>query len=276
MPIEQVQVPVLDRGFLFGDAVYEVIRVYGGKCWKLGEHIDRLAASLAQICLEGVETASVRDRVELVVSRSQAKEALVYVQITRGVAPRTHRFPESYTPNELIYVQDFTDPYASARKTGARAITFPDIRWKRNDIKATSLLANCLAAQAAHEKGASEAVLVTAEGSITEGSHTSIFGVRGGEILMAPSSANVLPGITKKQVIELAKDAGIALREHCLTMSDLENIEELFMTGTPEEIVPITNVDERVIGSGQPGPVVAKLQAAFRTKVEKWLAARQT
>src|SRR5262249_43335126 len=143
-------------------------------------------------------------------------EATVYIQITRGVAPRTHTFPASASPLEFLYVQEFNDPYLDARRTGASVITQPDIRWGRCDIKSTNLLANILAAQAAREAGSLEALFFLPNGTLTEGTHTSFFGVLNGTVLTAPRTNNILPGITRSLILRLAGRAGIKVREHVL------------------------------------------------------------
>ena len=271
MPLAEVKVSVLDRAFLLGDGVYEVIRAYNGRPWKLDEHLDRLSSSLAAVQIRGVDMAKIRQRIAATLGNSGLADALVYVQVTRGEARRTHHFPLEYVPNQLIYVDEFSDPYLELRKTGASVITHPDIRWSKNYIKATSLLANCLAAQAAVEAGATEAVLVDAAGSVTEGSHTSVFAVKDGHILVCPDSPNILPGITKRQVVALAGQAKIPLRDYRLRKEDLRTVEELFLSGTPEEILPVTTVDGQKVGDGSVGKVTRSLQESFRAALAAWL-----
>lgn len=271
MLLGEVKVSVLDRAFLLGDGVYEVIRAYGGRPWKLDEHLDRLSSSLAAVKIRGVDMAKIRRRIAATLNNSGLADALVYVQVTRGEARRTHHFPLKYVPNQLIYVEDFPDPYAELRKIGASVITHPDIRWSKNYIKATSLLANCLAAQAAVEAGAAEAVLVDAGGFVTEGSHTSVFAVKDGHILVAPDSPNILPGITKRQVVALAGQAKIPLRDYKLRKEDLRRVDELFLSGTPEEILPVTTVDGQKVGDGSVGKVTRLLQESFSAALAAWL-----
>lgn len=271
MPLADVRVSVLDRAFLFGDAVYEVIRVYGGRAWKADEHLGRLAASLEAIKITGVDLALIEKRMLETLAASGVTEGLIYIQVTRGEARRSHCFPPASTPNQLIWVDHFDNPAGRVRDAGVSAITYPDIRWAKNHIKATSLLANCLAAQAAVEAGAVEAVLVDSQGFVSEGSHTSVFAVRGGKLLVAPDSANVLPGITKKQVLELARAGGIPIEAHRLKAAELDEIDELFLSGTPEEILGVVRVDDTVIGDGQPGPVTMRLHQAFCDSLSRWL-----
>lgn len=272
MPLEDVKVSVLDRAFLFGDAVYEVIRLYGGKLWMFDRHMSRLATGLKSLRIEGVDLDALGKRIEATVKNSGEREALVYIQVTRGEAKRTHHYPEKIAPNQLVYVEHFDDP-RTMRETGVPVISINDFRWQRNDLKVTSLIANCMAAQTAHENGCIEVVQIGSDGYVTEGSHTSIFAVKDGKILVSPSSSKVLPGITKQQILELSAAAGIGIHETRVKKSELKDVDEMFLTGTPEEIVPIVRVDDLVIGGGTPGPVTRKLQQAFTESVQKWLKA---
>src|ERR1700722_20366678 len=186
MPLKDVRVSVLDRAFMFGDAVYEVIRIYQGQLFRLDDHMERLQSSLEKMQIKFDGLSDVRKRLQETLSASGLKEATAYIQITRGEAPRKHRFPEHATPNVLIYVNQYRDPMGELRATGIPVITYPDIRWGRNDIKQTALTGNCLAAEAAFEKGCLEAVLVDRDGFMTEGTHTTMFGIKLGAILVPP------------------------------------------------------------------------------------------
>lgn len=271
MPLADVKVSVLDRAFLFGDAVYEVIRLYGGKLWMYDRHIGRLATGLKALRIEGVDLDKLKSHLETTVKNSGLKEALVYIQVTRGEAKRTHQYPAKTVPNQLVYVEQFDDPCRQMRETGVSVISYHDNRWQRNDLKVTSLIANCMAAQYAHENDCIEVVQIDSDGYVTEGSHTSIFAVRDGKILVSPSSSKVLPGITKQQILELADVTKIGLDETRLKKDEIRDIDEMFLTGTPEEIVPIVRVDDLVIGDGKPGPVTRRLQQAFTESVRNWL-----
>jgi D-alanine transaminase len=271
MPLAEVKVPALDRGFLFGDAIYEVLRVYRGKPWLLEEHFQRLARSLEAIRIHGVDLARLRQRMFATLAAGPFGEATVYIQITRGVAPRKHTFPAGVAPLEFLYVQDFHDPYTEARRDGAAVITRPDIRWDRCDIKSTNLLGNVLAMQAAVEAGGVEALLYLPDDTLTEGTHTSFFGVLGGQVLTAPNSNAILPGITRGLVLRLAARAGVPLREHVLKRGDLAQVSELFLTGTTSEVLPVVRVDGKPIGDGRPGPVTRKLQQAYADAVREFV-----
>ena len=271
MPLADATIPALDRGFLFGDAVYEVLRVYRGRPWLMHEHFQRLARSLDAIRIRGVDLNRLRQRVLDAIAAGPFVEATVYIQITRGVAPRTHVFPADTRPLEFLFVQEFSDHYAPARQTGAAVITLPDIRWDRCDIKSTNLLANILAAQAAKEAGCREALFYLPDGTLTEGTHTSFFGVLNGALLTAPTSPAILPGITRGLILRFAQQTGIPLQEHVLKRDDLSRVSELFLTGTTSEILPIVRVDDRPIGDGKPGPVTRRLQAAYAQAVSDFV-----
>lgn len=270
MPLDEVRIPALDRGFLFGDAVYEVIRVYQGRPWLFEEHLGRLARSLAAIRIGGVDRERLGRRVRETIAAASVREAIVYIQVTRGVAPRSHTFPASASPLELLYVREFIDPYASARREGASVVTRPDIRWGRCDIKSTNLLANVLAAQEAKEAGCLEALLYLPDGTLTEGTHTSFFGVLEGTVLTAPNSPDILPGITRGLILRLMGRAGIAVREHVLKRDDLGRVSELFLTGTTTEVMPVVRVDGQPVAGGSVGPVTRRLQQAYRETVHEF------
>lgn len=272
MPLSEVMIPALDRGFLFGDAVYEVIRVYQGKPWLMAEHMARLGNSLESIRITGVNLDQLRRRVLETIAAGPFQEATVYIQVTRGSAPRSHPFPEQSTPLEFLFVQEFKDPYVEKRREGAAVLTQPDVRWDRCDIKSTNLLGNVLAAQAAREAGCVEALLYLPDGKLTEGTHTSFFGVLNGALLTTPNSHAILPGITRGLVLRLAERARIPVQEEVLQRGDLERVTELFLTGTTTEVLPVVRVDGRPIGDGRPGPVTCRLQEAYREMVREHVA----
>ena len=185
-PLAQVRVSALDRGFLFGDAVYEVLRVYSGKPWLEDEHFRRLERSLGAIRIKGVDCSLLARRMHATIAAGPFQEAIVYIQVTRGAAPRSHGFPASAEPLQLLFVQEFNDPYLEQRQRGVKAHLHPDTRWDRCDIKSTNLLGNVLAMQAAKEAGCVEALLHLPDGTITEGTHTSLFGVLADEARVRP------------------------------------------------------------------------------------------
>jgi len=275
MPLADVMVPALDRGFLFGDAVYEVLRVYQGKPWLLDEHWQRLARSLEAVRIGGVDLQRLRGRLIDLIAAGSFQEAIAYVQITRGAGTtRSHAFPAQATPLELSYVAEFADPYEEGRRIGSAVISLPDIRWERCDIKSTNLLANVLATQAAKEAGCIEALLYLPDGTLTEGTHTSFFGVLDGRLLTAPNSPAILPGITRSLVLRLAQRAGIPVQEHVLKREDLGRVSDLFLTGTTSEVLPIVRVDGQPVGTGQPGSVTRRMQQAYREAIAQFVSSR--
>lgn len=274
MPLEEVRVPAMDRAFLFGDAVYEVIHIYGARLWRENDHFDRLQTGLTELRIP-YEVETVKRLLRETLKHSGEQEALAYIQITRGASEtRRHYFPEHPQPNCLIYVEPFDGTHAAKlREEGGAAMLIPDIRWQRNDLKVTSLLANCMASEQAHSLGCVEAIMLDQKGMLTEASHSSVFGVKNGTIIVSPSSPTVLPGITKRQVIELCQQANIPMEEGRIAERDVYNLEELFVTDTVEEIVPVVRLNDKPIGNGKPGPVVRQSQNAFKQSIAAWLAA---
>jgi D-alanine transaminase len=273
MPLDEVRVSAQDRGFLFGDAIYEVLRLYRGRPWLEKEHFERLRNSLTAIRINDVDLERLARRMRETIEAGGFMEAMVYIQITRGQAPRRHAFPPAATPLEFLFVQDYEDgPTALVRAQGTRVITCPDIRWGRCDIKSTNLLANVLANQAAAEAGASEALLYLPDGTMSEASHSSFFTVRDGTVYTTPLKSNILPGITRDFLTRLARKAAIPVFEQALRRDDLFKMDELFLTGTTSEVLPIVAVDDKVIGTGKPGPVAKRLLHLHQEAVREFLA----
>jgi D-alanine transaminase len=272
MPLAQARVSVLDRGFLFGDGVYEVLRVYGGRPWLADEHFARLGRSLEAIRIAGVDLERLRRWMAQTIAAGPFREALVYIQVTRGQAPRGHAFPAGVRPLELLWVQEIGDPYDGKRDAGVAVTLQPDLRWARCDIKSVNLLGNVLALQAARETGCAEAILVRADGSLSEGSHTSLFGVRGGTLITAPNGPEILPGVTRKLVLDFAGRLGIPVQERALHRDELGGVDELFLSGTTAEVLPVVSVDGRPVRDGKPGPVTRRFQQAYNEAVQKFLS----
>jgi D-alanine transaminase len=272
MALSEANVPVLDRGFLFGDAVYEVLRVYAGRPWLETEHFTRLRHSLGEIRINGIDLNRLRRRMVETIAAGPFREATVYIQVTRGAAPRTHAFPSDPSPFELLFVQPYLDPYVDARRVGCGVVTHADLRWGRCDIKSTNLLGNVLAIQAAKEAGCLEAVLYRPDGTLTEGTHSSLFGVVDETVRTSPKTNAVLPGVTRDVVVRLAREAGFRVEERPLTIAELPRTTEAFLTGTTTEVLPISMVDGRPIGDAGPGPVTRRLQKAYEQSVQEFLA----
>jgi D-alanine transaminase len=271
MPLDDVTISPLDRGFLFGDAVYEVLRIYHGKCWLEQEHFDRFARSLEEIRIRGVDMARFRRRMHETIAAGGFQEATVYLQVTRGAAPRKHAFPKDIVPLELLWVQEYADTYRPLCENGCQVVTYPDLRWHRADIKSTNLLGNVLANQASAEADCAEALLYLPDGTMTEASHSTFFGVQGGKLHTTPLKANVLPSITRAFTLKLAQQANIEVIERDLQRNELDALDELFLVGTTCEVLPIVTVDGQPVRSGKPGPLTRRLQAIYTDSVRAFL-----
>lgn len=273
MPADQARVPIWDRGFLFGDSVYEVLRIYRGRCWLEDAHLARLRRSLGELAIVNLDFDRLVARMRQTIAESKVEEGTVYIQITRGVAPRNHAFPgPEVPPTELIIVRNYDDTeMARMRREGVATISYPDLRWKRCDIKTTNLLPNCIANQAAHAAGAYEAILINSDGLVSEATHSSVLWVRDGRLEGTPEGPHILPGTTRHDMLELAKGAGIPFQATEVTLDQLRQADEVLLTGTSIEVLPIVKIDDALIGNGRPGPLAVRLQAAYRQAVERWL-----
>jgi len=268
LPRSAATVPVDDRGFIFGDGVYEVWRVINGRLFESERHLARLTRGLGELRISPPEIAraDVLERVaDHLLNESDLKEgeATFYLEITRGVAPRTHQFPPAGTPPTVYATVNRFNPPEDVRSRGATAATVPDVRWLRCDIKTVQLLPNVLAKQAAAERGAIEAIFVR-DGVVTEGSHTNVMGVLDGVIRTHPTDNLVLPGITRAVVLEIAKRLNMSVSEEPVTVPDVPRLEELFLVGTTSDVMPIIRIHDHVIGSGRPGPIARQLFTELR------------
>ena len=263
---DQAKVSVLDRGFLLGDGVYEVIPVYQGCCFQLEEHLHRLQASLDGVRMTNPYsttqwTAIIND----LISRNGGEDLAVYLQVTRGVAPRDHAFPEGVTPTVFIMANPIQPIPESYKKQGIKVITVPDIRWQNCDIKAITLLPNSLLKQQAQDVGAQEALLIR-DGYLTEGSSSNAYAVLNGKIYTAPKDEKVLPGITRELVIELAKKAGIPVIEQAVSLEQLRQAEEVWVSSSTREVLPVTELDGELVGNGQPGTIWQTIDALYQQR----------
>lgn len=274
MPLEEAKVPVWDRGFLFGDSVYEVFRLYQGCCWLEEEHVARLRRSLAAIEVTLPDFDGFIARLHRTIATSGIQEGTAYVHVTRGVYPRVHAFPSPpVPPTELIVIRDYDDaPVARLREQGVGAISQPDLRWKLCDLKTTNLLPNVLANEAAHRAGCFEAILVDDGGLVTEGTHTSVLWVRGGRVEGTPEGHGILPGTTRQLILGLCDEIEIPFAAAQVTLPALIAADEVMIVGTSTEVLPIVRIDGQGVADGTPGPVSRRLQDAYRAAVERWLA----
>lgn len=274
MPVDEAKVPVWDRGFLFGDAVYEVIRLYNGRCWLEQEHFARLRRSLQEMDFPPVDVPTLTERMRRTITVSGIGDGTAYIHLTRGVAPRHHAYPKPpVPPTELIVICPYDDgPTAAMRDRGVSIISQPDLRWKRCDVKSTNLLANVVANEAAHRAGCYEAALVGGDGYVTEATHSSLLWVRDGRIEGTPRGPGILPGITRQILQRLADEVGVAIVERRVTLEELGAADEALLLGTTIEVLPVVALDGRPINGQRPGRVTRQLQQAYRAAVERWLA----
>lgn len=267
IPYEDALVPIEDRGMLFADGIYEVVRAYGGRLFTPEAHIERLVASAAEIGLRIPPSDELLRAMTGVFARSGLEDSSIYLQITRGFAgPRSHAVPRDVTPTVFAAARPVPRPHPDHVQYGAVAITVPDRRWHMCHVKSVGLLLNTLAKQAAMDAGAQEALFLR-EGILTEGSATNAFVVRDGQVHTHPEGPHVLSGITRQIVLELCAEGGIPVREELVPCAQVYSADEVFVTGTNTEVLPIRQVDGRTIGNGGRGPLTARLQEFFARRV---------
>lgn len=270
LPLEKATVSVEDRGFLFADGIYEVVRYYAGRPFQLQAHIQRLQRSAQGACLPLPRAvAELPTIIARLLAENNLQDTNIYIECTRGTAhPRTHAFPAEPHPTLLVMPQPIHNLPPEARTRGVSAITAPDLRWQRCDIKSIMLLPNVMAKTQARERGAFEAILVR-DGVVTEGSSTNIFAVFDGTLATHPANHHILGGITRQVVLELAVELGLVVREEPFTAEQIYSAQEVFLTSTTSEVLPITQIDGRAIGNGFPGAVTMRLFETFKKAVEK-------
>ena len=274
LPLEHATVHVEDRGFQFADGVYEVVRTYNGQAFATDEHVARLFRSLAAIELKVPFGATeLKTLVEEGIKRAGFAEALVYLQITRGQARRHRGIPAHAEPTVVITVREMPARPEKLRPDGISVITVPEFRWERCDIKSIALLPSVLAYQTAKKAGAGDAIFVEADGTVNESTAGNVFVVSNGRLRTPPKSPRILPGVTRDKILETARSIGILCSEERITIADLAAADEIFLTSTTAEITPVVSVDGKLIGSGSPGPISARLYDEFgRTFVHRRLS----
>ncbi len=252
-----------DRGFIFADGVYEVTKFYNGKAFRMADHLDRLHRSLNEIEIDFSEFDKLEDISLELLTRNNLidAEAGVYWQITRGAHPRVHHFPGDIIPG--FYAFAFPLPSAKDKLgKGIKVIVQEDIRWLRCDIKSVSLLPNTMLYNKAVESGAGESILIR-DGKVTEATHSSVFAVKNGVLVTRPLSTLILPGITRKVVLEICEKYGISKEERLFSETELFEMDEIFICGTGSEITPVVQVNDKKISGGVPGPLTQKIQKIF-------------
>ncbi len=261
LPLSQAKISVLDRGFLFGDGVYEVIPSYSGQLFKMQSHMERLSESLRRIRLDF--SYNLEKWLEIITPLlDKSKDQYIYLQITRGVAAkRDHAFPKDPVPTVFAMCSDI-QPFSGTEK-GVKALTIDDSRWEMCNVKATTLLANILLRQEAIDHGCTEAILHK-KGYVTEGAASNLFAVIDGVLITPKKSSEILPGITRQVILELAQNNNIANREETISLEILHMASEVWVTSSTREIVPVVELDSKKVGNGEPGAVWQKMNQLFQ------------
>jgi D-alanine transaminase len=256
LPLKDARISVMDRGFLFGDGVYEVIPVYAGKLFRLHHHLKRLRNSLDAVRIDNpLSNKDWESMLTELVNRNEEPELAIYLQVTRGVAAkRDHAFPPECKPTVFAMSSSMPPPVDIDKVSGITAVTLPDIRWKLCNIKAITLLPNVMLRQQAIDADAAEAILIR-NGYAVEGAASNVFIVKNGMLITPPNGPTLLPGITRDLVIELAAKHAVPYREAAISESELFSADEIWLTSSTREISPVTLLDETVISKGIPGPL---------------------
>jgi D-alanine transaminase len=273
LPIEEAKVPVLDRGFIFGDGVYELVPVYSRVAFRLDEHLARLERSLAETKIRNpYSRAQWRDIIYRLVDAQSFDDQGVYFQVTRGVAKRDHAFPKDGEPTVFMMSNPLVTPAREVVQKGGVAVSAQDNRWLRCDIKSISLIGNCLLRQLSAEAGAAETILFR-DGKLTEASASNVFVVKQGVLLSPPKSSLILPGITYDVVLELARASGMPLELRDVSEAEVRSADEIWVTSSSKEVLPIVTLDGVRVGIGQPGPVFARMYQLYQDFKQKVMRA---
>ena len=263
IPHDEVQISPFDRAFLFADGVYEALRTYSGKLFRLDDHLERLKYSLSQLEIPFNDFHQIENICSKLAEINNIKSDFsIYLQISRGVSfPRTHNYENNLTPNVFAFAKPIKDN-SKEINIGVKVILEKDLRWLRCDIKSTSLLPSVMANQNAIRNNAFEAILFR-DDFITEGSHTNFFAVENNKIYTAPLSNYILNGITRKVILELCKENKIDFSEEYIKVSNIKGYDEFFITGTTTEITPVIQIDDWIVGDGKPGNITRGIQELF-------------
>lgn len=268
LPLASARIPVLDRGFIFGDGIYEVVPAYHKRPFRIEQHLNRLQRSLAEVRIDEPHS---REQWSAIVDRliraSPAQDLVVYLQVTRGVAKRDFAFPANAVPTVFAMASPLTRPSASQRDDGLRVISAPDLRWLRCDIKSVSLLGAVLARQQAADRGVDE-VIQHRDGRLTEGSASNIWVVKGGRVMGPPRDHLILEGIRYGFIQQLCEEASIPFEVRILSMDEVRVADELMLSAATREVLPIVTLDGRPIGNGRPGPVYRQLRRGYDAAIE--------
>lgn len=264
MPIENAMVPVLDRGFIFGDGIYELVPVYSRVPFRIDEHLARLERSLAEVRIRNPYTrAEWRDIILKLVAQQPFEDQGVYFQVTRGVARRDHAFPKDAAPTVFVMSNPLVNPPKELVERGAKCVSANDFRWQRCDIKSISLIGNCLLRQVSADVDAVETILFR-DGMLTEASASNVFIVRGGVVMGPPKSGFILPGITYDVVVELAQSAKLPLEIRDIPEAEVRAADEIWVTSSSKEVLAVVELDGKAVGDGRPGPLFRRMHQLYQ------------
>jgi len=264
LPIEEARIPVLDRGFIFGDGVYEVIPVYSKHPFRMDEHLRRLQYSLDKVRITNPHSTTEWARLASeLVQRNAGDDQSVYLQITRGVAKRDHAFPKGVTPTVFMMSSPLVTPAPALVESGVPCITAQDYRWLNCDIKSVSLLGNCMLRQLSADVGATETILFR-DGQLTEASSSNVFVVKDGVLLAPPKDHLVLPGITYDVVLEIARAREFEVEVRAVTEAEVRAADEVWVTSSTKEVLAVSSLDGKPVGDGKPGPLFRRMHALYQ------------
>lgn len=265
--LSAAKVSVEDRGFQFGDGIYELVRTYGGEVFHIDEHLSRLEASAKEIEISLPYTAVQLGKIiRLGCRKSGYADTKIYIQVTRGAAPRLHSYPKKVKPTVVMTFRAFEPLPLKLREEGVAVLSTPDIRWARCNVKSLNLLPNVMAREQALRAGAFEAIFVR-DGKVTEGAGSNLFAVIGKKIITPPAGPAILSGITREVVLRIGKEKGLEMAQRELKLSQLYSADELFLTGTTVEVLPVVRLDGKPIGTGRPGEKTLFLYRAFLEQI---------
>ncbi len=264
LPADEAKISIFDRAVTFGDAVYEVAGVLDGRLVDFEHHMQRYANSLRQLAIESpLSDSEIRAAFRQLVERNDLDEGLVYLQVTRGEAERDFVWPDDITPNVFIFTQVKSSSENDAAERGVALASAPDIRWARRDIKSVNLLGQVLAKRLAHDAGAYEALMIDNDGFVTECGSTSFFIVRDELVLTRPLNRDILPGVTRRAVVELCARHGLRLVEGRFALDDALDADEAFISGASSYVLPVVKIDDRIIGDGRPGKLTRRVREIY-------------
>lgn len=267
LALKKACIPVLDRGFIFGDGVYEVIPAYGRQPFRLQHHLTRLDNSLQAIKIQNpLSTSQWQQLIAQLIAQNHYHDQSIYLQVTRGVAPRDHRFPEAEKPTIFMMTSALEKQAEEIAHQGIHAITLEDNRWQNCHIKSISLLPNVLLRQQAYEQDAQEAILIR-DDKATEGAASNLFIVLNGCLITPPKGPLLLPGVTRDLIVEIAAQQGICCKEKAISREELENAEEIWLTSSTKEILPVTQLNDKILGNGKPGRHWQNMMTAYQSYI---------